>query len=93
MGSSRQEKDKLTKSTSVKFTEEQLSKLKNKTEGRGMSVSDYVRRLVDLDESETSPKVKVKVQDIVNIAVEIAGDEHKNQAEALQKEADALWQL
>lgn len=93
MGSSREEKDKKPNSTSVRFTSEQFQKLKSKVEGRDMKISDYIRYLVEKDESETSPKVKVKVQDIVNIAVEIAGDEHKKQAEALQKEADALWQL
>ncbi len=91
MGSSRQEKDKKPTSTSVRFTEEQLSKLKSKIEGRDMRISDYVRYLVDKDESETTPQVKVRVQNIVNKAVQIAGEKHKEVADAIQKEVDELW--
>lgn len=90
MRSSRTEKDKKCCSTSIRFTEEQLLKAKNSAKENNMTVSSYIGYLVDKESSSITPQAMIKLQDILNRAVDGASAEQK---ESMQKEADEFWQL
>ena len=93
MGSSRNKEDLKGISTSVRFTDDQYFKVKSKAEANNVKVSQYIGYLVDKEEVSVTPQVLTKVQNIVNKAVEIAHEKSNNEGDAMQKEADELWQL
>lgn len=81
MGSSRQEKDKKVFNTSIRFTEEQMNKVKTKAEENNMKISTYIGYLVDKDNVSVTPEIMTKIQNITNTAVNIAKEYSSDDAE------------
>ena len=92
MGSSRQEKDKKMFGTSVRFTEEQMNKVKTKANENNMKVSTYIGYLIDKDDAAVTPEIMTKIQNITNTAMNIAKDHSSKEAKNMQKEVDKIWQ-
>ena len=86
-------KDKKLRSTSIRFTEEQLSKAKNMAQENNMTVSSLIGYLIDKESVSITPQVMTTVQNIVNKAVEVVAERSVSDAENMQKEVDELWQL
>ncbi len=92
MGSSRQEKDKKVFNTSIRFTEEQMNKVKTKADENNMKVSAYIGYLVDKDNVSVTPEIMAILQNITNTAVNIAKEHSYDDAEKMQRKVDKLWQ-
>lgn len=91
MGSSRKEKDKKVFNTSVRFTEEQMNKVKTQADMNNMKVSAYIGYLVDKDNTSVTPEIMAILQNITNTAVNIAKEHSSDDAENMQREVDKLW--
>ncbi len=91
MGSSRQEKDRKVINTSVRFTEEQMNKVKTKANENNMKVSAYIGYLVDKDSASVTPEIMAILQNITNTAVNIAKVHSSDDAKNMQREVDKLW--
>lgn len=92
MGSSRKEKDKKVFNTSVRFTEDQMNKVKTKANENNMKVSAYIGYLVDKDNVSITPEIIAILQNITNTAVNIAKEHSYDDAEKMQRKVDKLWQ-
>lgn len=91
MGSSRQEKDRKVINTSVRFTEEQMNKVKTKANENNMKVSAYIGYLVDKDNVSVTPEIMVILQNVTNTAMNIAKEHSSEDAKNMQREVDKLW--
>ena len=92
MGSSRQEKDKKVFNTSVRFTEEQMNKVKTKANENNMKVSAYIGYLVNKESSSVTPEIMVMLQNVTNMAMSIAQEHSSEAVKNMQKEVDKIWQ-
>lgn len=92
MGSSRQEKDRKSINTSVRFTEEQMNKVKTKADENNMKVSAYIGYLVDKDSASVTPEIMAILQNVTNTAMSIAQEHSFEAAKNMQKEVDKIWQ-
>lgn len=92
MGSSRQEKDRKVINTSVRFTEEQMNKVKTKANENNMKVSAYIGYLVDKDSASVTPEIMVMLQNVTNTAMSIAQEYSSEAVKNMQKEVDKIWQ-
>ena len=73
------------KSTSIRFSDNDRHIIHEKAQAKGMNFSKYVQHMAVHGDEGLPPAVKAKIQNVVNIACEIANSENSEQAEKLRK--------
>ena len=91
----RSESEKKTHSTSVRMSKKQFEQIGKNASEQNMTVSQYMVHAAVHPEQKLDPKTMVKIQNICNLAEEIAKEHDKEhdaeQADTIRKEVRELW--
>lgn len=87
----RSESEKKTHSTSVRMSENQYEQIEKNASKQNMTMSQFMVHAAIHHEQKLDPKTMVKIQNICNLAEEIAKDGDAEQAEKIRKEVCELW--
>lgn len=92
MRSSRNDSEKKGKVTSIRLTEEQHKAVQEKAASKGMTVSRYITEAAFHSENKLTPELMVNIQNIANMACQIANEYAPEDLSMIQNEVNKLWQ-
>ena len=87
----RSESEKKTHSTSVRMSKKQFEQIEKNAAAQNMTISQYMVHAAVHPEQKLDPKTMVKIQNICNLAEEIAKNGDAEQADTIRKEVRELW--
>ena len=84
--------EKKTRILSVRVSENMYSEIKTKADERNMSVSKFMSLSAVHSDKSLKPMQLVQIQNLSNLVAEACEEMNPELAEAMRKEADAIWQ-
>lgn len=87
----RNESEKKTKSTSFRLSENQRAEIQKLADERGMTLSNFIATAAMNAKNQFSPEQCVHVQNIINIATELALKYDKDKLPEIDEEERAVW--
>ena len=87
----RAESEKKTHSTSVRMSRNQYEQIEKNAAAQNMNISQFMIHAAVHHEQKLNPKTMVKIQNICNLAEEIAKDGDAEKTEAMRKGMRELW--
>ena len=89
----RSESEKKTHSTSVRMSENQYEQIEKNASAQNMTMSQFMVHAAVHHEQKLDPKTMVKIQNICNLAEEIAKEHDAEHTKEIRKEVRELWSL
>lgn len=87
----RKQSEKKTHTTSLRMTEEQYTAIERYAKEKKVSMSCYILNSALHADNKLTPKIMVRLQQLINHAYEAVKLNAPEQAFSLQKEAAYLW--
>jgi len=81
------------KPTAIRLSDDERRIVEAKAKAKGMPLSSYITFMAVHGEHGITPEVLVRIQDIVNHALEIIKQSDYHEAALLQMEVNDLWSL
>jgi len=91
--SMKSDEEKKEKLCSFRASQKDKELIGENAKNMGLNASEYMLRRCTKTESHITPEIMVKIQDIVNLACSLAGEEDSYFAGYLRERVKELWYL
>ncbi|EWM55076.1 plasmid mobilization protein [Ruminococcus flavefaciens] len=88
----RDESERKEVSTSLRMTQKQHDKIKEKADAKGQSISTYLIDAASKDQTGFTPALLVQMQNLLNDACKMAERNEPDEVDRMQKEMNKIWQ-
>ena len=83
--------EKKTKATSLRLSENQRAEIQKLADERGMTLSNFIATAAMNVKNQFSPEQFVHIQNIINIATELASKYDRDKLMEIDEEERAIW--
>ncbi len=83
--------EKKTHSTSIRMSPLQFHEIEKNAEANKMTISTYMVHAAVHNDNKLDPATMVRIQNICNMACEIAKNDDSDQVNEMRAEVQALW--